>query len=34
VDNAYGFGGAISLVLIVLCLLIAGAYTRIFRERA
>jgi ABC-type sugar transport system permease subunit len=34
VDNDYGFGGAISLVLIVLCLLIAGAYTRIFRERA
>ena len=34
VDNDYGFGGAISLVLIVLCLLIAAAYTRIFRERA
>jgi multiple sugar transport system permease protein len=34
VDNDYGYGGAISLVLIVLCLLIAGAYTRIFRERA
>jgi ABC-type sugar transport system permease subunit len=34
VDNDYGFGGAISLVLIALCLLIAGAYTRIFRERA
>jgi len=34
VDNDYGYGGAISLVLIVLCLLIAGAYTRIFREKA
>ena len=34
VDNDYGYGGAISLVLIVLCLLIAAAYTRIFRERA
>jgi multiple sugar transport system permease protein len=33
VDNDYGFGGAISLVLIVLCLLIAGVYTRVFRER-
>ena len=34
VDNDYGYGGAISLVLIVLCLLIAAAYTRVFRERA
>ena len=33
VDDDYGYGGAISLVLIVLCLLIAAAYTRVFRER-
>lgn len=34
VDSDYGYGGAISIVLILLCLLIAAAYTRIFRERA
>jgi len=30
----YGYGGAISISLIILALLIAGAYTRIFREKA
>jgi len=34
VNNDYGLGGALSLVLIVMCLLVAAAYTRIFRERA
>jgi ABC-type sugar transport system permease subunit len=30
----YGYGGAISISLIIMALLIAGAYTRIFREKA